>query len=524
MPAPRARGGGRGGGIAKSGRFEALSQGSAEGQNDEDTVMRDREHAEKRKRDGQQGGAEDSPQRRLNDDSESTSENATHRKLQKSPASTRMTTRGIERARNERADSVTSQSSQGSQQAGSRAQSKEDAPQAATINDIMAFLLRTQKETREKEEGYKEEIKQLQSTVTALVVDLKSLQASVPNWGSLESALQSSSQRTGTTDSYASVASRGVALPEVEQVQTPRRSPGSRVSFDLSEQSDRSPIRSPPLSLGTTIRSAMRATAHARETDMIIDLKNLDMEGSNRVNQHARTKARIVAAIRSNDGLDGAELKTFKIRHTNEDVHLAYFKLEREAEKIARAQSREWIDMFLKGARLIEPTWYPIKVDFIDKLSAMDSETGGISEAAREAFSKETEVEVKYMRWLGRPKEHATYASAVVKLSGKDQVEKLLLNQQEGKDIFMFECTVQVSVFQDNTGPKACFRCQQYGHLKKDCRNIQRCSGCAQVGHERCESREFKCVNCNANHPSTSKKCPAYRKQQERIINLRPYD
>jgi hypothetical protein len=478
MPAPRARGGGRGGGIAKSGRFEVLSQGSAGGQNDEDTVMGDREHAEKRKRDGRQGGAEDSPQRQLNDDSESTSEHATPRKLQKSPASTRMTTRGTDRVRNKRADSVTSQSSQGSQQAGQRAQNKDDNPQAATINDIMTILLRTQKENqereisnREKERVYQEKIEQLQSTVTSLVLDLKSLQASVPNWGSLESALLSSSQHTGTTDSYASVASRGVALPELEQVQKPCRSPGSRVSFDLSDQSDRSPIRSPPLSLGTTIRSAMRATAHTRETDMIIDLKNLDMEGGNRVNQHARTKARIVAAIRSNDGLDDVELKAFKIRHTNEDVHLAYFKLDREAEKIARAHSREWIDVFLKGAKLIEPTWYPIKVDFIDKLSAMDPETGGISEAAKEAFSKENDVEVKYMRWLGRPKEHATYASAVVKLSSKDQVERLLLSQQEEKDIFMFECTVQVSVFQDNIGPKACFRCQQYGHIKKDCRN-----------------------------------------------------
>lgn len=57
----------------------------------------------------------------------------------------------------------------------------------------------------EKEIEYKNEIKQLQSTVTALALDLKSLQESVPYWRTL----QSSSLMIGTTDSYVSVAARG---------------------------------------------------------------------------------------------------------------------------------------------------------------------------------------------------------------------------------------------------------------------------------------------------------------------------
>lgn len=53
-----------------------------------------------------------------------------------------------------------------------------------------------------KENEHKAEIRQLQSIVIALVLDLKSLQESVPNWGSLVSL----SQQTGTEESYASVA------------------------------------------------------------------------------------------------------------------------------------------------------------------------------------------------------------------------------------------------------------------------------------------------------------------------------
>lgn len=114
------------------------------------------------------------------------------------------------------------------------------------------------------------------------------------------------------------------------------------------------------------------------------------------------------------------------IRHTNKDVHLAYFKIDKEAEKIARAHADKWIDMFLKGARLIESTWYPIKVNFVMKREATDPETGAISQETREAFSEENTVEVKLIRWLGRPKEHTSYASAVAKLATKEQVEKLL--------------------------------------------------------------------------------------------------
>jgi hypothetical protein len=38
-------------------------------------------------------------------------------------------------------------------------------------------------------------------------------------------------------------------------------------------------MRSEPISVGQSIRSAMKKTAHTQEADMIIDLSTLDMEG-----------------------------------------------------------------------------------------------------------------------------------------------------------------------------------------------------------------------------------------------------
>lgn len=183
-----------------------------------------------------------------------------------------------------------------------------------------------------------------------------------------------------------------------EIAQTPRRSSGSRVSFNLSERDSPSPTGSPVTSVGQSIRSAMKKTTHAKEANMVIDLKNLDTEGYTVPEALSRTRNRIMAGIRSNEGLDTAEIRHFMIRHTNKDVHLAFFKLDRDAEKTARLHVSEWINMFLKGARLLELTWYLIKVDFVPRVEATNEETGGVTNHAMQAFSNENGVEASSIR------------------------------------------------------------------------------------------------------------------------------
>jgi hypothetical protein len=482
-------------------------------QEEENQFMRDREHVEKRKREGPQGGVEGSPPRRdsrFTNDSDSASAEATPRK-KPSPSATRMTTRSSEKNGTQRDNVIELSPSRGSQ--APSVQDRDNTPVAPTISDVMRHLLRME----EKENEYKNEIKQLQSTVTALALDLKSLQESVPNWGSLQSSLM-----TGTTaDSYAGVAARGVPLSEPERVTTPFRTPASHVSFGPSERSDGSPIRSPPTSVGQSIRSAMKKTAHTQEADIIIDLSKLDMEEHQGHDQVGRTKSRIIAAIRSIEGLETVELKRFMIRHTNNDVHIAYFRIGKEDEKVARRHASEWIDEFLKGAKLVEPRWYPIKIDFIPTFAADEHDKRRISKEAIDAFSRENDVEVKRMNWLGEPKPRASHASAVAKLATKEQVERLLARQRDGTEIRLFECMVEVSVFFEKNRPRACYQCQQFGHIKRDCKNPPRCVKCAQPGHQNCETGTVRCANCQGNHMAIDKSCPEYRKQQERSINLR---
>jgi hypothetical protein len=74
---------------------------------------------------------------------------------------------------------------------------------------------------------------------------------------------------------------------------------------------------------------------------MVLDIKNLEKDGRTGANLMTITKNRIMAVIRSNEGLDTVTLNQFMIRHTNKDVHLAYSKIEKEAEKVAREHADE---------------------------------------------------------------------------------------------------------------------------------------------------------------------------------------
>ena len=89
------------------------------------------------------------------------------------------------------------------------------------------------------------------------------------------------------------------------------------------------------------------------------------------------------------------ELKRFIIRHTNKDVYLAYFRIKKEAKEIVRKHSSEWIDIYLRGAKLVDPRWYPIKIDFVLIFVADEHDRKRISKEAVEAFIRENEVEVK---------------------------------------------------------------------------------------------------------------------------------
>ena len=61
-------------------------------------------------------------------------------------------------------------------------------------------------------------------------------------------------------------------------------------------------------------------------------------------------------------------------------------------------------------------------------------------------------------------------------------------------------------------GPQQCYKCQAFGHQANNCTNEQHCKTCgAEHKHTECPNVDNKkCSNCNGEHPSTFKGCPAY--------------
>jgi hypothetical protein len=528
MPNLRARSQGDRGGIGEDGN-EARAQGSQVSIDDEEMggIGQEREEtspmAEKRKSDSPHKNRFSRAPAVREDDPESATEMTASGRIR------RLSRRALE-ARQATED-MTPEEEEG--RSSSRPTGTQEPVKAVSVNDIMAWLMEKdkkeqekEKKEQEKEKAYQEEIQELKAMVTTLALDLKVLQQGVPNWGSLESLERSSSQPRQSGSSYAEVAQRGVSLGL--ETATPRRVPsgsGSRVSFSEGIQtSDTSPRRSPPEStaLRTSIRSAMKSTASekaGKTVQLAIDLKDA-FTSTQEVDGLAQIRQAITTAIQSIEGLEKTELRGFRVRHTNKDVNFAHFTVPKDAEEKIRQEARRWIQEFIPGAKLIGPKWYAVKADFIDKIYARDPETGQISEEARKNFEEENGVKVNQMKWLGTPKEHALYASAVIKLASREDAEKLLSAEMREQDVTLQGCAVTISHFEDRRGPISCFKCQQYGHISTRCTNEERCPICAGA-HKRCNSTQFKCVNCGGAHRAFDKTCPIFMRQAERINSIR---
>jgi hypothetical protein len=64
--------------------------------------------------------------------------------------------------------------------------------------------------------------------------------------------------------------------------------------------------------------------------------------------------------------------------------------------------------------------------------------------------------------------------------------------------------------------PLRCFNCQKFGHGKSTCTRKSICARCSKEGHldNACTEDLPHCANCSGSHPSYSKECPEWTKQQ----------
>ncbi|XP_046358068.2 uncharacterized protein LOC124136243 [Haliotis rufescens] len=63
--------------------------------------------------------------------------------------------------------------------------------------------------------------------------------------------------------------------------------------------------------------------------------------------------------------------------------------------------------------------------------------------------------------------------------------------------------------------PLRCFKCQQFGHGARFCRNSPVCSRCSEKHDSTDCTNVIKCANCNGEHMSSSKLCPKFERESK---------
>jgi len=95
----------------------------------------------------------------------------------------------------------------------------------------------------------------------------------------------------------------------------------------------------------------------------------------------------------------------------------------------------------------------------------MDMDSRKVSKLAIEQFRVENRVKVCMMRWLRKLRPSGQYASIVVKVVIKEDVEKLL----KMDSISFNRGTIVMSPFKERHTPVAYFKCKRFRHRARDC-------------------------------------------------------
>ena len=104
----------------------------------------------------------------------------------------------------------------------------------------------------------------------------------------------------------------------------------------------------------------------------------------------------------------------------------------------------------------------------------------------------------------------------IVRYGNSKVIEVSFGGQTKPKDIhFWNELVFPVEDYIEP--PTRCFKCQQYGHMSRTCRNDYACYNCGVVYTEKSQhvprecAKEKRCVNCKGTHASGFKKCEIHK-------------
>ena len=199
--------------------------------------------------------------------------------------------------------------------------------------------------------------------------------------------------------------------------------------------------------------------------------------------------------------------------------------MESEQARNEWIKNTEWLSALGEGAR-VKRREFAVMAHGI-RVAQIQGQTQAIEAIYEQNANLRGTVEILRVAFTKRLlRTERTTGPLIISVAEPEQANRLI----DAGLIWQYELH-DCEPFEGNCVITQCFKCFQYGHLAKHCRNAGRCGFCGAPGHATndCLGKEEKamhrCIPCRGNHPSWARECPVRAKQAEtarRAYNTRP--
>ncbi|KAI6140736.1 hypothetical protein BKA82DRAFT_161214 [Pisolithus tinctorius] len=213
------------------------------------------------------------------------------------------------------------------------------------------------------------------------------------------------------------------------------------------------------------------------------------------------------------DCIDGPGPQLKSITHLCNNCILLELNSQESAMWIRDAPNRNVFLEKLGGMAMIKDRQYSIVIPFLPITTELDSPDMLIQlPTMLHRMENENNIQtgsISCIRWIKDPAKCSPtqkVAHALTFITLPDTANCLL------RDSFYWGLD-RLCPYKDKREPVWCLKCQQTGHLAKDCKQMEdMCSLCALPHHTQgCTSLMVFCVNCqNDTHPSNNRQCPDF--------------
>ena len=188
----------------------------------------------------------------------------------------------------------------------------------------------------------------------------------------------------------------------------------------------------------------------------------------------------------------------------------------RPEAKEALENRNEWITAIARSAKTVRRTYEVIAHGVSKTFDISDIRQAGKRIEAENAIIHPG-MEIRHIKWLGRPDVVKRYGSVVIAVASAEQANRIL---DEGIVIGDQDCST--SYYERTAEKLQCYKCFGFGHRAGGCPRGDRCHKCGgEHKGEQCPRTDGAyCANCKSrDHKPWMRRCPEYRKEIERAWN-----